>query len=82
MKPVSSRSTACASVAISACGEWQSARCHAWFIASNALRGISRTLNEIARNKLDEAAVIERALHRYEVYEVSAAFAEKRPPHF
>ena len=44
---------------------------------------MKRTLNEIARNKFDEAAADRR--HRenpHKVREVSAAFAENRPPRF
>ena len=50
-----------------------------------AARGMKRTLNEIARNKFDEAAADRRHRenpHGDKVREVSAAFAENRPPRF
>jgi hypothetical protein len=46
---------------------------------------MKRTLNEIARNKFDEAAPDRRHRenpHGDKVREVSAAFAENRPPRF
>jgi len=48
-------------------------------------RGMKRTLNEIACNKFDEAAADRRHRenpHGDKVREVSAAFAENRPPRF
>lgn len=50
-----------------------------------ALRGMKRTINEIARGKLDEAAADRRAIESMrsaEVEEGMRAFAEKRPPKF
>ncbi len=57
-------------------------------IAANApiaTRGMKRTLNEIARGKLDEVAAERRhrdSLRGAELREGSAAFAQKRPPKF
>ena len=48
-------------------------------------RGKKRTLNKIARNKFDEATADRRHRenpHGDKVREVSAAFAENRPPRF
>jgi len=50
-----------------------------------AMRGMKRTINEIARGKLDEAAADQRArdsMRGAEVREGVKAFAEKRPPKF
>ena len=50
-----------------------------------AARGMKRTLNEIARNKFDEATADRRHRenpHGDKVREISAAFAENRPPRF
>jgi enoyl-CoA hydratase len=50
-----------------------------------ATRGMKRTLNEIARNQLDEAAADRRHDESFlgaELREGSAAFAAKRPPRF
>jgi enoyl-CoA hydratase len=53
--------------------------------APNAMRGMKRTINEIARGKLDEAAADRRAIESMrgeEIKEGIRAFAEKRPPKF
>jgi len=50
-----------------------------------AMRGMKRTINEIARGKLDEAAADQRArdsMRGTEIKEGISAFAEKRPPKF
>src|SRR6516162_1125670 len=50
-----------------------------------AMRGMKRTVNEIARGRLDEAAADRRArdsMHSTEIQEGIRAFAEKRPPKF
>jgi len=50
-----------------------------------AMRGMKRTINEIARGKLDEAAADQRArdsMRGAEIQEGVTAFAEKRPPKF
>ena len=50
-----------------------------------AMRGMKRTINEIARGKLDEAAADQRArdsMRGAEIQEGVKAFAEKRPPKF
>ena len=50
-----------------------------------AMAGMKRTINEIARGKLDEAAADQRArdsMRGAEIKEGVAAFAEKRPPKF
>jgi enoyl-CoA hydratase len=50
-----------------------------------AMRGMKRTINEIARGQLDEAAADRRAresMHSAEIMEGVRAFAEKRPPKF
>jgi enoyl-CoA hydratase len=50
-----------------------------------AMRGMKRTINEIARSKLDEAAADQRArdsMRGAEIKEGVRAFAEKRPPKF
>ena len=50
-----------------------------------AMRGMKRTINEIARGKLDEAAADRRAVESMrgeEIKEGVKAFAEKRPPKF
>lgn len=50
-----------------------------------AMRGMKRTINEIARGKLDEAAADQRArdsMRGAEIKEGVKAFAEKRPPKF
>ena len=50
-----------------------------------AMRGMKRTVNEIARGKLDEAAADQRArdsMRGAEIKEGIRAFAEKRPPKF
>src|SRR5215470_560527 len=50
-----------------------------------AMRGMKRTINEIARGKLDEAAADQRArdsMRGTEIREGVRAFAEKRPPKF
>jgi enoyl-CoA hydratase/carnithine racemase len=50
-----------------------------------AMRGMKRTINEIARGQLDEAAADRRAresMHSAEIKEGIRAFAEKRPPKF
>src|SRR6478609_8776195 len=50
-----------------------------------AMRGMKRTINEIARGKLDEAAADQRArdsMRGDEIKEGVRAFAEKRPPKF
>jgi enoyl-CoA hydratase len=50
-----------------------------------AMRGMKRTINEIARGELDEAAADRRAresMHGAEIAEGIRAFTEKRPPKF
>jgi enoyl-CoA hydratase/carnithine racemase len=50
-----------------------------------AMRGMKRTINEIARGKLDEAAADQRArdsMRGAEIKEGVRAFAEKRPPKY
>ena len=50
-----------------------------------AMRGMKRTINEIARGQLDEAAADRRAqdsMHSAEIQEGIKAFTEKRPPRF
>jgi enoyl-CoA hydratase len=50
-----------------------------------AMRGMKRTINEIARGELDEAAADQRArdsMRGAEIKEGVRAFAEKRPPQF
>ena len=50
-----------------------------------AMRGMKRTINEIARGELDEAAADARArdsMHGAEIAEGIRAFTEKRPPKF
>jgi enoyl-CoA hydratase len=50
-----------------------------------AMRGMKRTINEIARGKLDEAAADQRArdsMRGEEIKEGVRAFAEKRPPKY
>jgi enoyl-CoA hydratase/carnithine racemase len=50
-----------------------------------AMRGMKRTINEIARDALDEAAADQRArdsMRSAEIKEGVRAFAEKRPPKF
>jgi enoyl-CoA hydratase len=50
-----------------------------------AMRGMKRTINEIARGELDEAAADQRArdsMRGDEIKEGVKAFAEKRPPKF
>jgi enoyl-CoA hydratase len=50
-----------------------------------AMRGMKRTINEIARGKLDEAAADQRArdsMRGDEIKEGVRAFAEKRPPKY
>jgi enoyl-CoA hydratase len=50
-----------------------------------AMRGMKRTINEIARGKLDEVAADQRArdsMRGAEIKEGVRAFAEKRPPKF
>jgi enoyl-CoA hydratase/carnithine racemase len=50
-----------------------------------AMRGMKRTINEIARDQLDEAAADQRArdsMRGAEIREGVRAFAEKRPPKF
>jgi enoyl-CoA hydratase/carnithine racemase len=50
-----------------------------------AMRGMKRTINEIARGKLDEAAADQRArdsMRGAEIKEGLRAFAEKRPPKY
>jgi enoyl-CoA hydratase/carnithine racemase len=50
-----------------------------------AMRGMKRTINEIARDELDEAAADQRArdsMRGAEIEEGVRAFAEKRPPKF
>jgi enoyl-CoA hydratase/carnithine racemase len=50
-----------------------------------AMRGMKRTINEIARGKLDEPAADQRArdsMRGAEIKEGVRAFAEKRPPKF
>jgi enoyl-CoA hydratase len=50
-----------------------------------AMAGMKRTINEIARGKLDEAAADQRArdsMRGAEIKEGVSAFAEKRPPKF
>jgi enoyl-CoA hydratase/carnithine racemase len=49
------------------------------------MRGMKRTINEIARGKLDEAAADQRArdsMRGAEIKEGVRAFAEKRPPKY
>ncbi len=53
--------------------------------APTAVRGMKRTINEIARGQLDEAAADRRhrdSMRGSEIAEGIAAFAEKRPPRF
>jgi enoyl-CoA hydratase len=53
--------------------------------APRAMAGMKRTINEIARGKLDEAAADQRAresMRGAEIKEGVKAFAEKRPPKF
>ena len=53
--------------------------------APMAMRGMKRTINEIAHGKLDEAAADRRArdsMRGAEIKEGVRAFAEKRPPKF
>jgi len=53
--------------------------------APMAVRGMKRTINEIARCQLDEAAADRRhrdSMRGHEIAEGIAAFAEKRPPRF
>jgi enoyl-CoA hydratase/carnithine racemase len=53
--------------------------------APMAMRGMKRTINEIARGKLDEAAADARArdsMRSAEIKEAVRARAEKRPPKF
>jgi len=50
-----------------------------------AMAGMKRTINEIARGKLDEVAADQRAadsMRGAEIKEGVRAFAEKRPPKF
>src|ERR1700758_4843682 len=50
-----------------------------------AMRGMKRSINEIARGQLDEAAADRRArdsMHSAEIKEGVRAFTEKRPPRF
>lgn len=50
-----------------------------------AMAGMKRTINEIARGKMDEAAADRRhrdSMHGAEIKEGIRAFAEKRPPKF
>jgi enoyl-CoA hydratase len=50
-----------------------------------AMRGMKRTIHEIARGKLDEAAADQRhrdSMRGDEIKEGIKAFAEKRPPRF
>jgi enoyl-CoA hydratase/carnithine racemase len=50
-----------------------------------AMAGMKRTINEVARGKLDEAAADQRAadsMRGAEIKEGVKAFAEKRPPKF
>jgi enoyl-CoA hydratase len=50
-----------------------------------AMRGMKRTINEIARGALDEAAADQRhrdSMRGAEIKEGIQAFAEKRPPRF
>jgi enoyl-CoA hydratase len=50
-----------------------------------AMRGMKRTINEIARGRLDEASADQRArdsMQGAEIKEGIRAFAEKRPPRF
>jgi enoyl-CoA hydratase len=50
-----------------------------------AMRGMKRTINELARGRLDEAAADRRAIESMrsaEIKEGIRAFAEKRPPKF
>jgi len=50
-----------------------------------AMRGMKRTINEIARGRLDEAAADRRhrdSMQDAEIKEGMTAFAEKRPPRF
>jgi enoyl-CoA hydratase len=53
--------------------------------APMAMRGMKRTINEIAHGMLDEAAADRRArdsMRGAEIKEGVKAFAEKRPPKF
>jgi enoyl-CoA hydratase/carnithine racemase len=50
-----------------------------------AMRGMKRTINELARGRLDEEAADRRhrdSMRGVEIKEGIAAFAEKRPPKF
>src|SRR6266481_6575746 len=50
-----------------------------------AMRGMKRTINEFARNRLDEGAADRRhrdSMHSAEIKEGVKAFSEKRPPKF
>jgi len=53
--------------------------------APAAMRGMKRTINEFARNRLDEEAADRRhrdSMRSAEIKEGVKAFAEKRPPKF
>jgi len=53
--------------------------------APAAMRGMKRTINEFARNRLDEEAADRRhrdSMHSAEIKEGVKAFSEKRPPKF
>jgi enoyl-CoA hydratase/carnithine racemase len=53
--------------------------------APAAMRGMKRTINEFARNRLDEEAADRRhrdSMHGTEIKEGVKAFSEKRPPKF
>src|SRR6478609_7482752 len=53
--------------------------------APAAMRGMKRTINEFARNRLDEEAADRRhrdSMHGAEIKEGVKAFSEKRPPKF